>query len=973
MKQPEHVIPIINEIDEYTPVGLFPYEMTWVQRSDEPLPLVDFEDMKGWNLETYKGANGKLYRSREQQLWGQHVAKLTYSGKSENSFLILLPPKPLSIPEPFDCIHIWIFGNTLKRDMPEIAVILQDADGHEYKIPLLKDTMGWRQWFFVHKRVPKEILASIKGHCCFLGLEVSGIFNKQPRSIYLDSLAFYKEKFKPLHFNAQPKRNLKPWREQIVGTNTGEGTLPFPTREETILPANYERVFTTTVSKIKSNHYIFKYKGTDAQILYEYIPLTGSLGEITVNVNNHHNFKLMEGGGVRFANGRIPAGRLIESNLIKNVVRTKFEVNEHIVEYALQLWQKSLVLDVLCDDGKASELLFGKITGVENPQLVYIPYITYGWNYGNPAILMSGSPKKPIFASIWWDWYRTNASEPFVKPHIKGKTAEIQGGVRYIPKTNGERNNMYERIFLTVSPIYEEVLPSIPNPLAIRGKESADRLWTVTMPESWRDDHIRCRKISSYGINKIMQHSHEFTWRDEGESFTLRLKASPQKGGDAMLKWYNKAQQSLGWLQGMYTNYSDYAPVNVYFSEDDANRSPDGELRRTWRRCYAMKCSKGVEWDAKLAKKIQRKFNSNFAYTDVLTASSPWRRCDYDPRVPGAGTLTAMFYAHGQILLNDQKVYGPTFSEGTYQWMYAGLATGNYGWAYTNLNLLEEPLNVAFDLLKIHPLENDYGMGNHEYYLQRLDPNWLQSDKLDWYIDRFLASTIAYGHNGWLIAYLEKPEIMARSYYMMQQLQKRYSMVPVLKIEYADLSGKMRLASQALAISVIRESRLHVVYENGLEVFVNGNGSSKASNKNWCFTAPDGIQVELPPAGWYVYDASTNFKEFSGLISNKRIDYVISPEYEFLDGRGQWTKMGNLAASGAVAMRSQRDRLLEFIDIYGNKRIGFKTTTKSGHMKAYDEEGNVLGEVPIKLVDSGYYEFCPVLKGRKYLYFITDN
>jgi len=100
------------------------------------------------------------------------------------------------------------------------------------------------------------------------------------------------------------------------------------------------------------------------------------------------------------------------------------------------------------------------------------------------------------------------------------------------------------------------------------------------------------------------------------------------------------------------------------------------------------------------AKRIKEKFGVKMSYTDVHTAVSPWRYCDYDARVPGAGTLAATFYAYGQLLLNDQRVYGPTQSEATYQWLWAGLESGSYGWVYTNYNLLKEPLDVAFHLMK---------------------------------------------------------------------------------------------------------------------------------------------------------------------------------------------------------------------------------------------------------------------------------
>ena len=121
------------------------------------------------------------------------------------------------------------------------------------------------------------------------------------------------------------------------------------------------------------------------------------------------------------------------------------------------------------------------------------------------------------------------------------------------PKTDGKRNNLYERIFITNSPVYEEVLPTIANPPSLRQKEGKQVVWTVTAPDTFQDDHERCRAIRAYGLDKIMQHSHEVTWRDDGDSFTMRLHAAPQKGGDAMLQWYIKAQNALGWLQGVYT------------------------------------------------------------------------------------------------------------------------------------------------------------------------------------------------------------------------------------------------------------------------------------------------------------------------------------------------------------------------------------------------------------------------------------
>ena len=83
--------------------------------------------------------------------------------------------------------------------------------------------------------------------------------------------------------------------------------------------------------------------------------------------------------------------------------------------------------------------------------------------------------------------------------------------------------------------------------------------------------------------------------------------------------------------------------------------------------------------------------------------------------------------------------------------MYAGLESGSYGWVYTDVNLLTAPVDPAFQLLKIHPLEADYGMGYTHYYLDELDPKWIESPKRRDLVDLFLATTIAYGNMGWLV------------------------------------------------------------------------------------------------------------------------------------------------------------------------------------------------------------------------------
>jgi len=80
--------------------------------------------------------------------------------------------------------------------------------------------------------------------------------------------------------------------------------------------------------------------------------------------------------------------------------------------------------------------------------------------------------------------------------------------------------------------------------------------------------------LRAYGITKLIQCNHEITWRDGGESFTLRTRAAPGKGGDEALKRYLAHQKSLGWFAGLYTNYCDFAPVNEHWNPDFVQELP---------------------------------------------------------------------------------------------------------------------------------------------------------------------------------------------------------------------------------------------------------------------------------------------------------------------------------------------------------------------------------------------------------------
>ncbi|MCC6391999.1 MAG: hypothetical protein IT167_15470, partial [Bryobacterales bacterium] len=139
---PERTAPAVNQVEVWRQVGQQPYEFTWTQREEDPRTLTGFENLEGWRLEMYDGAEGELRRSREQQMWGQYVAKFVFSGKRAESRVVARPPKPVPIPGSFDSIDLWGYGNRWswvpdKTTPPaDVSILVSDARGKEFKIQL---------------------------------------------------------------------------------------------------------------------------------------------------------------------------------------------------------------------------------------------------------------------------------------------------------------------------------------------------------------------------------------------------------------------------------------------------------------------------------------------------------------------------------------------------------------------------------------------------------------------------------------------------------------------------------------------------------------------------------------------------------------------------------------------------------------------------------------------------------------------
>lgn len=248
-----------------------PYELDWAGRTEDFWPpLEDFETSnRVWRVEG-REAQARFERSRSPRIWGEGVGRLTYRGTGPRAEVRLLCDPPIVITGGFDAVTLWCHGNTWgwRRDpsTPNVAisVLLRDPTGRVADVGLGR--VNWQEWHLLHRRLDLAQIEAFASGGELLGLQIAGGTNFEERTLAFDNLSVHREAFPPLTFQPRPARNLDPWPGQAVGLNTGPGRLPFPTREETIIPTNSIADFTARAAA-DSDAVEFTYEGADGRLV----------------------------------------------------------------------------------------------------------------------------------------------------------------------------------------------------------------------------------------------------------------------------------------------------------------------------------------------------------------------------------------------------------------------------------------------------------------------------------------------------------------------------------------------------------------------------------------------------------------------------------------------------------------------------------------------------------------------------------
>ena len=807
---------------------LRPYEFEWAGRTrDEFPPVLRLERADGWRV-VASNAVATVSTSADLALFGESVMRLDYCASGEKPVIRLEPPSPVPIDGAFDTLTLWVYGNNIRgKPCPSVRVSAEFTTLSGETVRRSLGAAAHKEWF-----LQTNVAKPLPGGCRFTGFTFSGAMQKEMRTVYLTSFCAFTDPRRPL-----PKRTIP----EIKVFPDGENAVVPP-------PVKLERKL----------EFRFPKDGSDWSDLA---------------------FRYGEGEWIALAAG----GGLFPRSAAKEA------------KVSFRTLGNSLVCEIECAAPGIEEVRFGGVAD-DGAKLTGWPYYTYVCfnQWDNPVLKNKGCAMEPcfyrpkilslkvggrtLFVGATFDWTVSLASGPICLNVAPKGTRQLNGGLFYLPKTDGTLNPCRERLVWTFSEDVADVFPAIPNPKSPYMAEAGSRSWTAFHAGTNRlADIAYWRAVKKAGMDRIVVNDHESGWRDGNESFTFRMRTAPKKGGDRGQYEYARVMiDELGYLYGPYNNFTDYAPVNGFWSLDNAARRSDGNLIHAWNRCYSPKADWAVGMCALLAPEIQRKFNFNTAYCDVHTCVTPWNRVDYDARSPDAGKFSSVLGAYAEIMLLQKKAWkGPVYSEGGIHWLYAGFADGSYA-QDPQYDFENSPWLVDFDLKRLHELSCNFGMGAPYMFYGEENARLKKKDPQEW-IDRFTAATLAFGHPGFFIS-ARKPDNLEQekeSYYPVQAIAECYTTAQAVEIFYAAADGTLHPTSRALVNGAAMRSQIKVVYSDGTTVAVNGNRKENFK------VEVGGVVYDLPPNGWRAQSSDAAVVSFNGIENGVRVKYAKSPEYEW--------------------------------------------------------------------------------------------
>lgn len=490
-------------------------------------------------------------------------------------------------------------------------------------------------------------------------------------------------------------------------------------------------------------------------------------------------------------------------------------------------------------------------------QAIGVPYYTGNIWY---------APGIASFVNGWWDWHTTQATQ------LNG-TAAV-----YLAKTNGSLNTLHELMEVALSPIVDAVLPSPGNAPSPYRTTMQGR----TVLDIWDSGFSAIKQgladLGDYGIGNCIGIIHD--WQHEGYDNALpeHYSANPSLGGDAGIEAAINQGISNGCLMAVHENYVDYYPNYPGFNAASIALGSDGSRMLSWLnpttgiQSFSTKPSWMITNAQAQSPVIHSSYGTTAGFIDVNSSAAISSHGDMDSTVTGAGTLAAWMSSSTALWAYERQTHdGPILGEGSGHWYYSGLLDGveaQTGAGSTPMNSdAALPLFVDFDLVQIHPLQVNHGMGYYSRWTQAQTSSMSTTQS-----DAYRMQEVAFGHAPFLSngTWSNVPLAFTEAN-LVSPVAASYGVAQASSIQY-QLNGSW--VSSSLAAQAGQFSTVQIAYSNGLTVVAN----SSTTPLSW-----NGLTI--PQFGWAA--KSANLLAYTAQCGTAICDYAQTPTSIFANARNQ--------------------------------------------------------------------------------------
>jgi hypothetical protein len=510
--------------------------------------------------------------------------------------------------------------------------------------------------------------------------------------------------------------------------------------------------------------------------------------------------------------------------------------NTATVRITGELLGKTLALTITCDQPDVSELDAGMWGPVVRRRQVSAPYYSGKIDY---------LAQEGLFASALLDWTASAA------------TMHEGCRARYGALTDGTRLPLRERVLFTAAWHVDEVLPNPPCPASPWRDFLANKIILDIWGGHFTNIAAHLQLLADYGITNCVALIHDWQRSGYDNALPMHYPANAAYGGDAGMSHLVAMGKRLGIRCALHENYADYYPNYDAYNTNDIALDSAGRLQQAWYnpgthiQSFAIQPNAIMPLARSQSPEIHRRYATEANYLDVHSAVPPWFHVDHRAGEAGAGRFSRVWDTHRELWAFERATHaGPVFGEGNNHWYWSGCLDGveaQFGSGWPGNGGFTAPLSVDFDLLKIHPLQFNHGMG----YYSRWWPS--ESYQANWgggvvpmsVLDRYRLQEVAFGHAGFLdgsvysllpLAWLE--------HHLLSPVMARYATARPVEILY-QLEGQWVDASAVARLGAFsQETRVRIRYENGLCVTANGGtnawkaGSRLLPEWGWVAEAP---------------------------------------------------------------------------------------------------------------------------------------